>query len=72
MSRINKKLKGGNATLMPSEYYGGNSGRFSDNALVILSGSGSPLSSRIYGTVDQSIRLKTLNLKIISLARVLS
>mgnify|MGYP000914746093 CR=1 FL=1 len=32
MSRINKKLKGGNATLMPSEYYGGNSGRFSDNA----------------------------------------
>jgi len=46
--------------------------RFSDNALVLLSGSGSPLSSRIYGTVDQSIRLKKLNLKVISLARVLS
>ena len=32
----------------------------SSNALVLLSGSGSPLSSRIYGTVDQSIRLKKL------------
>lgn len=32
MPRINKKLKGGNATSMPIEYYGGNSGRFSDNA----------------------------------------
>ena len=31
MPRINKKLKGGNATSMPIEYYGGNSGRYSDN-----------------------------------------
>ena len=46
--------------------------RFSDNALVILSGSGSPLSSRIYGSVDQSIRKKTLNLKIITLARIIT
>jgi hypothetical protein len=29
MPRINKKLKGGNATSMPIEYFGGNSGRFS-------------------------------------------
>jgi hypothetical protein len=32
MPRINKKLKGGNATSMPSEYFGGVSGRYSDNA----------------------------------------
>ena len=29
MPRINKKLKGGNATSMPIEYFGGDSGRFS-------------------------------------------
>ena len=46
--------------------------KFNDNALVILSGAGNPLSSRIYGSVDQSIRSKGLNLKIVSLARVLT
>ena len=46
--------------------------KHNDNALVLLSNSGNPLSSRIYGSVDQSIRSKALNLKIISLARILS
>ena len=32
MPRINKKLKGGTATSMPSEYFGGDSGRFSAEA----------------------------------------